>query len=157
MCLSFLATDVLICRCSAVSSDVGIDTQKYKCSWHAIRSIPKRWLVQSLGHTFWPLSALQEGEILKLLGTNSVSSCNDMGHLSPEESRSRESNSLSASQDITHLYVTRRFPLRGHISPARILILCFFIHFFLSRKPRLTAVGIYWADHATPSIRKSWH
>jgi hypothetical protein len=26
-----------------------------------------------------------------------------------------------------------------------------------SRKSRLTAVGIRWADHATPSIRKSWH
>jgi hypothetical protein len=23
--------------------------------------------------------------------------------------------------------------------------------------PRLTAVGIPWADHATPSTRKSWH
>jgi hypothetical protein len=26
-----------------------------------------------------------------------------------------------------------------------------------SRKLRLTAVGIRWADHATPTIRKSWH
>jgi hypothetical protein len=26
-----------------------------------------------------------------------------------------------------------------------------------SRKPRLTAVGILCADHATPSVRKSWH
>jgi hypothetical protein len=26
-----------------------------------------------------------------------------------------------------------------------------------SRKSRLTAVGIRCADHATPSIRKSWH
>jgi hypothetical protein len=26
-----------------------------------------------------------------------------------------------------------------------------------SRKPRLTAVGIRCAYHATPSIRKSWH
>jgi hypothetical protein len=26
-----------------------------------------------------------------------------------------------------------------------------------SRKPILTAVGIRCADHATPSIRKSWH
>jgi hypothetical protein len=26
-----------------------------------------------------------------------------------------------------------------------------------SRKPKLTAVGVRWADHATPSIRKSWH
>jgi hypothetical protein len=26
-----------------------------------------------------------------------------------------------------------------------------------SRKPRLTAVGIRCTDHATPSIRKSWH
>jgi hypothetical protein len=26
-----------------------------------------------------------------------------------------------------------------------------------SRKPRITAVGIRYADHATPSIRKSWH
>jgi hypothetical protein len=25
------------------------------------------------------------------------------------------------------------------------------------RNPRLTAMGIRWADHATPSIRKSWH
>jgi hypothetical protein len=25
------------------------------------------------------------------------------------------------------------------------------------RKSRLTAVGIRWADHATSSIRKSWH
>jgi hypothetical protein len=26
-----------------------------------------------------------------------------------------------------------------------------------SRKPRLIAVGIYCADHATSSIRKSWY
>jgi hypothetical protein len=26
-----------------------------------------------------------------------------------------------------------------------------------SRKPRLMAVGIRCADHATPSTRKSWH
>jgi hypothetical protein len=26
-----------------------------------------------------------------------------------------------------------------------------------SRRPRLTAVGIHCADHATPSILKSWH
>jgi hypothetical protein len=26
-----------------------------------------------------------------------------------------------------------------------------------SRKPRLTVVGIRCTDHATPSIRKSWH
>jgi hypothetical protein len=26
-----------------------------------------------------------------------------------------------------------------------------------SRKARLTAVGIRWADHTTPSFRKSWH
>jgi hypothetical protein len=26
-----------------------------------------------------------------------------------------------------------------------------------SRKPRLTAMGIHCIDHATPSIRKSWH
>jgi hypothetical protein len=26
-----------------------------------------------------------------------------------------------------------------------------------SRKPTLTAVGFRYADHATPSIRKSWH
>jgi hypothetical protein len=25
-----------------------------------------------------------------------------------------------------------------------------------SRKPRLTAVGIHFADHATPSTHKSW-
>jgi hypothetical protein len=29
--------------------------------------------------------------------------------------------------------------------------------YFRSRKPRLTAVGICCADHATHSIRKSWH
>jgi hypothetical protein len=28
---------------------------------------------------------------------------------------------------------------------------------FGSRKSRLMAVGIRYADHATPSIRKSWH
>jgi hypothetical protein len=26
-----------------------------------------------------------------------------------------------------------------------------------SRKSKLTAVGIRYVDHATPSIRKSWH
>jgi hypothetical protein len=26
-----------------------------------------------------------------------------------------------------------------------------------SRKPKLTAVGIRCADHATPHIRQSWH
>jgi hypothetical protein len=91
------------------SSDVGKGTQEYKCSWHAIRGIPKRWLVQSLGHTFWPLSALQEGEIQKHLVTNSISSCNNMrDHSSLKQSPSWESNSFSASQEITHLYVTRR-------------------------------------------------
>jgi hypothetical protein len=30
-------------------------------------------------------------------------------------------------------------------------------HWLRSRKPRLTAVGIRCTDHATPSIRKSWH
>jgi hypothetical protein len=29
--------------------------------------------------------------------------------------------------------------------------------FFRSREPRLTTVGVRFADHATPSIRKSWH
>jgi hypothetical protein len=28
---------------------------------------------------------------------------------------------------------------------------------FWSRKPRLTTGGIHCTDHATPSIRKSWH
>jgi hypothetical protein len=28
---------------------------------------------------------------------------------------------------------------------------------FRSRKLRLTAVGVRWADHVTPSIHKSWH
>jgi hypothetical protein len=32
-----------------------------------------------------------------------------------------------------------------------------YIYSVRSRKPRLTAVGIRCADHATPSIRKSWH
>jgi hypothetical protein len=40
---------------------------------------------------------------------------------------------------------------RGPLSLVRI------IERLRSRKPWLTAVGIRWADHATPSIRKSWH
>jgi hypothetical protein len=91
------------------SSDVGKGTQEHKCSWHAIRGIPKRWLVESLGHTFWPLSPLQKGEMLKLLVPNSISSCNNMRDHSSLEESPWESNSLSASQEITHLYVTRRF------------------------------------------------
>jgi hypothetical protein len=27
----------------------------------------------------------------------------------------------------------------------------------VSRERRLTTVGMRWADHVTPSIRKTWH
>jgi hypothetical protein len=42
----------------------------------------------------------------------------------------------------------------------QILIHCLNIliqHNIRSRKPRLTAVGIRCADHATPSTRKGWY
>jgi hypothetical protein len=33
----------------------------------------------------------------------------------------------------------------------------YYLQFLWSRKPRLMALGIRCADHATPSIQKGWH
>jgi hypothetical protein len=40
---------------------------------------------------------------------------------------------------------------------SRTKVLSIYIYIYRSRKQRLTALGIRCADHATPSIRKSWH
>jgi hypothetical protein len=65
--------------------------------------------------------------------------------------------------NLTFRHCARKSPAVNHLDALRSLTSWFsslrhiLILFLRSRSPRLTAVGIRCADHATPCIRKSWH